>query len=554
MNPKRHGPQHLECGDRSPLSNWETCLPVTKRGHVRALHSEMQTHPIAFVSICLLLLILRAPAAVLYVDGNSANPTPPYADLSTAANTIQAAVDAATNGDLVLVNDGYYQDGFQTVANGVPGIGNVTNRLVISKQLTVQSINGPTAAYISGGGIYRCVYLTNGAALNGFTLENGIAGYTNRIGLFGHSTVVGNGGGVCGGSLSRGVVSNCVLTANRATSEGGGAYDVALIRCQLNGNSAAMGGGAFGCTLNSCNITGNSTADYGVTGPAIPQPNAGGGICDGTAMNCVVAGNKAGLGGGIYAVGKLINCTIVNNSAAFNGGVGYGSYNGLTIDVLTNCLVYFNTAGTNDNYASTSSLVFDHCCTFPLPSGAGDLTNDPGIVDFAGGDFHLQSSSLCINSGNNSAVISGTDADGNARIAGGTVDIGAYEFATPASKLSYAWAQQYGFPTDGSADLADPDGDGMNNWQEFVAGTNPTNAASVLAMTVAYPVSSFNWTIVKWQSVDTRNYFLLRSTNLSAPSAFSLVGSNITGQAGTTLVIDATATNGGAYFYRVGVQ
>ena len=30
----------LECGDTSPLSDWQTCLPVPKRGHVRALQRE----------------------------------------------------------------------------------------------------------------------------------------------------------------------------------------------------------------------------------------------------------------------------------------------------------------------------------------------------------------------------------------------------------------------------------------------------------------------------------------------------------------------------------
>jgi hypothetical protein len=44
-----------------------------------------------------------------------------------------------------------------------------------------------------------------------------------------------------------------------------------------------------------------------------------------------------------------------------------------------------------------------------------------------------------------------------------------------------AWEAQYGFNTNNAADaLLDLDGDGMNNRSEYVAGTDPTNALSLL--------------------------------------------------------------------------
>ena len=97
--------------------------------------------------------------------------------------------------------------------------------------------------------------MSNGASLSGFTLSNGAA-----TGSYG-------GGVLCESATA--VVSNCVLTGNRASS-GGGASGGTLNNCTLKGNSASWyccfgggyGGGASGSTLNNCTLTGNSATGY----------------------------------------------------------------------------------------------------------------------------------------------------------------------------------------------------------------------------------------------------------------------------------------------------
>jgi hypothetical protein len=345
------------------------------------------------------------------------------------------------------------------------------------------------------------------------------------------------GGGAFGGTLN-----DCALNCNGARA-GGGAYSSTLNRCTLSCNSAIYGGGVSGGTLNNCTLIANNAVQ-------------GGGADGGTLNNCTLSSNSVhglspfggalrGLGGGARGA-TLKNCTLIGNRA--DAGEWTASGGGAAWCTLNNCIVYFNMGDDGPNYVS-STLNFS--CTTPMPTnGVGNVTNAPLFVDQASGNLRLQSNSPCINAGLNTLAPAGPDLNGNPRIRGGSVDIGAYEFQLPTSIISYAWLQRYTLPTDGSADTVDPDGDGLNNWQEWRCATDPTNALSALRLLA--PTVAGSDLLVRWESVADRTYFLELNANLS--SAFTPLATGIPGQPGTTTYTHTNAIGAGPWFYRVGIQ
>jgi hypothetical protein len=299
------------------------------------------------------------------VDAAGTNPVAPFSSWATAATTIQDAINVAAAGDIVLVADGIY------ASAGKVMVGDLTNRVALDKPLTVISANGSGAAVIQGAwdaagngpGAVRCAWLTDGAVLNGFTLRNGATRSSGDI-----TNLQSGGGAFC--ISAKGLVSNCILTNNRAI----------------------YGGGINQGTLNNSLVVGNS-ASYG------------GGVSQATACNSFLESNHASrYGGGAYYA-TLNNCTVVYNYVAIYGGSA-GAYYGTAL----NSIVLYN-------YADASSIeddffpftVHSYCCTAGSSMGTSDFTAAPQFLD----PFHLAATSPCRGAGN-AYYASGTDLDGEA--------------------------------------------------------------------------------------------------------------------------------------------
>jgi hypothetical protein len=118
------------------------------------------------------------------------------------------------------------------------------------------------------------------------------------------------------------------------------------------------------------------------------------------------------------------------------------------------------------------------------------------------------------------------------------------------SGLPIAWELTY-FGTTGINANSDPTGKGMTVWQDYLAGTNPNNAASILKITGRSFTSGGASATLTWDSVPTRDYYIQETTSLGTPvwtdSGLGLIAPS----AGSTTTASFTGAALSARFYRV---
>jgi hypothetical protein len=272
----------------------------------------------------------------------------------------------------------------------------------------------------------------NGGAIR---VKDGNATITRSV-LSDNDGVAGGGAIMVWGSSATVTLDDVTLTGNIA----------------INGGSGGALAAAFGATLivRNSSIIGNQTTFFG-GGIAVQHNTA-----QVTITNSIVSGNHGMRGGGIHNKGTLtmINCTLAGNRSVSQAqGEGGGLYNDVEGNAtLVNSILWGNASATegpqidNDGTLAVTYTGIDNGLAGitgagPVNDNGGNLTFssgdsvfvnpvDPASSPTTEGDYHLAPDSVAINQGDNTEATNAgltTDFEGDDRILGGTVDMGADE-------------------------------------------------------------------------------------------------------------------------------
>jgi hypothetical protein len=343
-----------------------------------------------------IFLAFSGGAAVLHVPGDFP--------------AIQSAINSSTNGDVILVAPGVYQENINfkgkaiTVSSTNPADANV----VIS---TVIHAVGQSSVVTFGSAETPASLLTGFTITGGYGTENPNFG-TNIFwgaGIYCYRsspTIVGNL--VMGNAAPLGNVNNAGYGCGIGCIES----SALISRNILTSNSGYAGGGIL-TYLGNARIASNLIYSNSAT--------VGGGavlVSGGLFVNNTVVANAASLAGNVYASSDTSGQCLVTDNILCNAPSGGGLY----VDSQdTNTLTSFNDVWNNmgGDYSMTNTGTLN-----------GNISQDPVFVNAASNDCHLQDTSPCINAGDPhfQALPGELDLYGNARVYAGRVDIGASEY------------------------------------------------------------------------------------------------------------------------------
>ena len=265
-------------------------------------------------------------------------------------------------------------------------------------------------------------------------------------------------------------LSNVTFTGNSADDRGGAVYNAesndVYTDTQFGSNNAEFGGAIFNSSGSDPNLTNvdfvsNTANDGGAVyndggSPVIISAvfadniaaSSGGAFFsragNHTVANSLFTGNVSSSGGGIFSLNNsssVVNSTFSDNAGRDGSAIAFSGDEDNTPSVA-NSIIYDNRTFATENQivAGETGLSVSNSLVEGGFEGEGNLDVNPEFVAPDNFDYRLNQGSPAINAGNNEAtVLSEEDADtlvelsedlaGNRRIAGNSVDLGAYEGA-----------------------------------------------------------------------------------------------------------------------------